>query len=118
MLFGRRGERSMDTPAPQREDLLLGMDADLTENGAEMVPHRALAQIHLGSDGRHTLSSDQTGHDLPLAGRQLGPEREPEGVGCVDRYARLDLGSDDPEVLGEFADLALRAGRFELILGC
>src|SRR3984893_3047166 len=61
--------------SPQREELVLRVHPYFVEDGAEMVPHRALAQIHLGRDRRDALTPNQPRDHLPLAGRQPGRGR-------------------------------------------
>ena len=51
----------------KEEKLLLGVDAELREHRAEMVPDGAGAEVHLGGDGPDPLAAGETKHDLPLA---------------------------------------------------
>ena len=46
--------------APEREEFPLGVNSELLKDGAEMIPHRALTQIEVSSDGRHALSLKET----------------------------------------------------------
>src|ERR1700722_4122215 len=120
----RRGERSaarwfaLGTGTPEREELRLGMDAELLEDRAEVISDGAPAQVHLGGDGGHTVALDQARGDLPLARRQLRRCWDPEGGGRLHQGSEdargLDLGRDATKMPGE---LARAAGLLRLRLG-
>ena len=67
-----------DGRLPQRlQQLRLGVHAESLKNGRQVVPDRALADEHLGGDGRHSLPLQKPAHHLPLPGGQAAqlPER-------------------------------------------
>ena len=83
------------------EKLLLGVDTELPEYRAEMVPDCVCTEVQLGCNRADSLPAGETNNDLPLTLRQLAHSRDAQDVNGRFRFSHdagaLYLGRDTSE---------------------